>query len=179
MDNQKEYEMLKKFALDLLDEDGISQENLDWWKSEYIHAYNNSSETGNKCLELSKEVYQLQEALKFYADPETYIAVGIFPDEPCGDFIHDFSETLYFGAKPGKLARETLSKLYEEHKPPPKDCEEELRKARIQRNIYRETIDNISKIVRETESNNRIKEKIEFEFLNCFKEIGKIQDSTD
>lgn len=113
MDNQKEYEMLKEFALYLLDEDGISQENLDWWKSEYLHAFNCSVENGNKCLELSKQVYQLQEALEFYADPVTYFAIEFFPDEPCGDFINDFEETGCLGKKPGKLARETLDNLSE------------------------------------------------------------------
>lgn len=47
------------------------------------------------------------EAVEFYADPDTYFAIGIFPDPPCGDFIEDFSET-ELGYKPGRMAREAL-----------------------------------------------------------------------
>lgn len=58
----------------------------------------------------------LAEALAFYADPETYFAISMLPDRPCGEFVDDF-ETLE-GAlghpdggkwvKPGKRAREAL-----------------------------------------------------------------------
>jgi hypothetical protein len=57
---------------------------------------------------LERENRKLKNALAFYALPETYFAVAFFPDPPCGDFIEDFSET-DLGAKPGKLARETLN----------------------------------------------------------------------
>ena len=53
---------------------------------------------------------EIVEALAFYADPETYFAVGFFPDPPCGDFMEDFSET-HLGMKPGKRAREALAAL--------------------------------------------------------------------
>jgi hypothetical protein len=46
-------------------------------------------------------------ALEFYADPETYLAVGFLPDPPCGPFMDDFDET-EFGQKPGALARKVL-----------------------------------------------------------------------
>lgn len=49
----------------------------------------------------------LREALEFYADPETYFAIGIFPDPPCGEFINDFSDT-ELGVKPGAKARAVL-----------------------------------------------------------------------
>lgn len=52
-------------------------------------------------------VTELEEALAFYAYPETYFAIGFFSDPPCGEFIEDFSET-ELGWKPGKLAREVL-----------------------------------------------------------------------
>ena len=48
---------------------------------------------------------ELIEALEFYANPDTYFAIGFFPDPPCGDFINDFDET----GKPGVLARKVLS----------------------------------------------------------------------
>lgn len=48
------------------------------------------------------------EAIGFYANPETYFAVGFFPDPPCGEFMDDFSETGQLGRKPGKRARQAL-----------------------------------------------------------------------
>lgn len=50
---------------------------------------------------------QLAEALRFYADPATYFAIGFFPDPPSGDFMDDFDET-ELGTKPGKRARKAL-----------------------------------------------------------------------
>jgi hypothetical protein len=55
----------------------------------------------------------LEEILKvvyFYSDPETYTAIGFFPDFPCGEFLEDFSKT-ELGQKPGKKARDLLEKL--------------------------------------------------------------------
>ncbi len=56
---------------------------------------------------LKNKLIKCEEALTFYADPETYFAIGFLPDHPTGEFINDFSET-ELGYKPGKLARETL-----------------------------------------------------------------------
>jgi hypothetical protein len=50
------------------------------------------------------DILMLVEALAFYADTDTYCAIGIFPDPPCGDFINDFDEH----KKPGARARKTL-----------------------------------------------------------------------
>ena len=63
-----------------------------------------------------KKIKVLLRALHFYADPDSYFAIGILPDRPCGDFADDF-ETTYdnLGEKvwrPGKLARETIRKVY-------------------------------------------------------------------
>lgn len=57
--------------------------------------------------ENSKVALSLQQVLAFYADPETYFAIGFFPDPPNGDFMEDFSET-ELGRKPGKRARVAL-----------------------------------------------------------------------
>ena len=55
---------------------------------------------------------RLTQALGFYASPETYFAIGFFPDPPCGDFVDDFSEDydhdFMEGPRPGKRAREAL-----------------------------------------------------------------------
>ena len=62
------------------------------------------------CLALEPEIKTLVSALTFYADPETYVAIGFLPDHPCGAFWDDFGETR-LGVKPGQLARETLDNL--------------------------------------------------------------------
>lgn len=49
-------------------------------------------------------VKALVEALVFYADVDTYFAIGFFPDPPCGDFVKDFDKT----GKPGARARKIL-----------------------------------------------------------------------
>lgn len=54
-----------------------------------------------------EEIENLIEALDFYADPETYFAIGFFPDPPCGDFMNDFSYVDEV-ARPGKKARIAL-----------------------------------------------------------------------
>jgi hypothetical protein len=56
-------------------------------------------------------IEKLVQVLGFYADPETYIAIGFFPDRPCGRFINDFEELEEFGYKPGKAARAVLQDL--------------------------------------------------------------------
>jgi hypothetical protein len=48
-----------------------------------------------------------KDALEFYADPETYFAIGFFPDPPNGPFMDDFSATS-LRQKPGKRARKAL-----------------------------------------------------------------------
>jgi hypothetical protein len=55
-----------------------------------------------------KAAKKYSDALWFYGNPETYFAIGIFPDPPCGEFIEDFSDCGILRMKPGKLARETL-----------------------------------------------------------------------
>lgn len=66
-----------------------------------------------------KKLRTLLEALSFYADPDTYFAIGFFPDPPCGTFMEDFSK---HGSKdypkddvrPGKKAREALDIWYDD-----------------------------------------------------------------
>lgn len=87
----------------------------------------------NELLDLRMQVQQhdeqllkLIEVIRFYADPESYFAIGFLFDEPSGAFSRDFDvpegdwDTLDDGLtstqRPGKLARETLTKLVEEGK---------------------------------------------------------------
>ena len=60
-------------------------------------------------------ISELIDALRFYATPHTYHAVTILADRPAGEFFDDVSEDhgdRYYGrAMPGKLARETLTRL--------------------------------------------------------------------
>jgi len=60
-------------------------------------------------LLIKEEIERLRAALTFYAHPETYFAIGLYPDLPCGEFMEDFSDTgPSLGQKPGKRAREAL-----------------------------------------------------------------------
>jgi hypothetical protein len=75
----------------------------DWWWPE-LHDH-------RRALTLLKEA---RAALRFYADPMTYFAIGFFPDPPCGEFWDDFEDIVREedGAErrvPGKLARATLA----------------------------------------------------------------------
>jgi len=63
-------------------------------------------------IDLVVETKKLRNALIFYADPETYTAIGFLPDHPCGDFIKDFDDNYYHEffdrPMPGKIARDVL-----------------------------------------------------------------------
>src|SRR3972149_4674878 len=54
-------------------------------------------------------ISDLAEVICFYANPETYFAIGFFPDPPNGKFMDDFDET-ELGPKPGKRARAIFEK---------------------------------------------------------------------
>jgi hypothetical protein len=60
-------------------------------------------------------ISDLIDALRFYATAQTYHAVTVLADRPAGEFAEDFSEDhgdkYYNRAMPGKLARETLTRL--------------------------------------------------------------------
>ena len=71
------------------------------------------SESVASMAALKAENRRLRKALEFYADPETYFAIGFFPDRPCGSFMKDFSSVpTPWGhgtrKKPGKRARKAL-----------------------------------------------------------------------
>ena len=66
-----------------------------------------------------RRVKSLLNALSFYADEDTYFAIGIFPDKPCGDFIKDFSKDTLGTMRPGKKARKTIEKIVTAYN---KDC---------------------------------------------------------
>jgi hypothetical protein len=58
-------------------------------------------------------IAELEAALEFYADPDTYCAIGFFPDHPCGEFVEDFDESHgnenYRRPMPGARARAALA----------------------------------------------------------------------
>lgn len=54
------------------------------------------------------EAARLREALGFYADPDTYFAIGFSADPPCGGFIEDLEE-IDGVQRPGRRARVALS----------------------------------------------------------------------
>lgn len=65
----------------------------------------------SKMERLQNRVAQLEQALSFYADPDTYCAMTIMTDPPCGEFADDFSDDHggdYDRPMPGKCARAAL-----------------------------------------------------------------------
>lgn len=64
------------------------------------------------CSASIADISKLIDALRFYADPETYHATTILFDRPCGEFAddirtdHDHED--YDRAMPGSLARTVL-----------------------------------------------------------------------
>lgn len=61
--------------------------------------------------DLTRDNEELRKALEFYADPETYFAIGFFPDRPCGEFVKDFDDQgPELGHKPGVRARAALTR---------------------------------------------------------------------
>jgi hypothetical protein len=70
--------------------------------------------SGRGAEEIALAHDRLVAALAFYASPDTYFAIGFFPDPPCGEFMDDFSEHGYEDyppedVRPGKRARQALS----------------------------------------------------------------------
>lgn len=61
---------------------------------------------------LERKYRRVLRALFFYASPSTYMAIGFFPDRPCGELMEDFGET-YAGRKPGARARKALGRGFE------------------------------------------------------------------
>lgn len=53
---------------------------------------------------------ELIKVLDFYGDPDTYFAIGFFPDHPCGELMEDFDEY----KKPGARARKLFLKYGKE-----------------------------------------------------------------
>ena len=72
-----------------------------------------------RIAELEDERDRLRETLEFYADPDTYFAIGFWPDAPCGLFVEDFEEVPDpcqggMVPRPGKRARAALNPPAEE-----------------------------------------------------------------
>jgi len=59
-------------------------------------------------------VEALVRALMFYADVDTYFAIGFFPDRPCGDFVNDFDKLRKPGAKARKVLKAYRSQIAKE-----------------------------------------------------------------
>lgn len=55
----------------------------------------------------------LYDTVQFYADPDTYFAIGFMFDSPTGEFSEDFEyNDDYRRDMPGKKARQTLDRVY-------------------------------------------------------------------
>lgn len=79
------------------------------WRDDILSGAAPSSET--TAPSVLPRLHRLEDALTFYADPETYFAIGFMPDRPCGEFMDDFEETPELGWKPGKRARAALGPM--------------------------------------------------------------------
>ena len=80
---------------------------------ESLHYCNGVADLAMKHRDIAEaRVAELEAALQFYADPETYVAIAFWPDPPCGAFMEDFSHVDDdWGDRPGKRARAALSAL--------------------------------------------------------------------
>ena len=65
--------------------------------------------------ELADRIEKLEAGLEFYADPDSYHAIVVVTDRPCGEFADDFSDPNTQGwdddhdrEMPGKYARALL-----------------------------------------------------------------------
>ena len=68
---------------------------------------------------VTAENARLREALQFYANRETWIAVSLFADPPCGEIVYDFDvppdEPNGETPRPGKRARAALKETNHGH----------------------------------------------------------------
>ena len=62
--------------------------------------------------ELEKALKIALSALEFYQDPESYFAVAVMGDRPCGEFADDFGfVNKDWGWRPGQVARRAFKKV--------------------------------------------------------------------
>jgi hypothetical protein len=78
------------------------------WSSQAKEAFKLSVKWVKERFPATVALLEIAKTLCFYADPQTYFAIGILPDPPCGEFIHDCDDTGELGVKPGKRAREAI-----------------------------------------------------------------------
>ena len=91
-------------------EEAMSDDDL---HAELNEAYEMVRVRDEELAALRASVARLEAALEFYADPDTYCAIGFFPDPPCGEFVDDFSDVDnedYRRPMPGKRARAALER---------------------------------------------------------------------
>jgi len=97
----------RKFIEDFKKEISESEAGGGIYLSDVTRLFSIIESMQSRIEEQAKETNMLEEALLFYADPETYFAIGFFSDPPCGEFMTDFEDLPEFEAwKPGKRARE-------------------------------------------------------------------------
>ncbi len=73
----------------------------------------NLRELRAKVRQQDRALRVLVEVLAFYADPETWFAVSLLGDRPCGPIADDHGKTGHpqLPVKPGKRARKALLKV--------------------------------------------------------------------
>lgn len=63
---------------------------------------------------LAADWLEMRRALEFYADPDTYFAVAVIGDPPCGEFVDDFGPDNEGIERPGLRARAALAAIGQE-----------------------------------------------------------------
>jgi hypothetical protein len=78
------------------------------WKDEAQRAGAEADKAEAALADRDRQVRELRDALAFYADPDTYFAIGFAGDSPCGEFLEDLEE-IGGAPRPGKRARAALT----------------------------------------------------------------------
>src|SRR5690606_35376798 len=89
--------------------EAVERERDDWANGAY---YKDLEQVEARLQSADATIAKMREALEFYADPDTYVAIAFFADSPSGEFMDDFSEDHggdYNRPMPGKAARQALS----------------------------------------------------------------------
>jgi hypothetical protein len=93
----------------------VSADRIEALEAVVVAADNEIKRSHIDADQLRARIEALEAALRFYANPETYHAIAMLGDRPCGEFADDFSEdewtkeSGYHRPMPGKIARAALA----------------------------------------------------------------------
>ena len=102
------------------DEPFINDDDMDDIRAKYYtfdlmlkNPQNDGKQVQHEISLAFREIHRLRQALMFYADPDSYFAIAVWGDPPCGAFAddfgpHGFPEYDADDERPGKRARAAL-----------------------------------------------------------------------